>query len=368
MSTVTRTTTTQRRKKSKQTPASTTVTKVTQSKPRKKTKSSNKAGQSRAVSMPCLSGCARDYARALVNPFTGPLACVPSFPALMTRRMRCWSKGTFTTSSTNSFGYILAEPTNMVVNDVDAVACSTAASNVTVAANTVAGDPNIALFRSNSEYVQAQIGSGAGLVQYRIVAMGIRIRYIGTNLNQGGIINGLHEPDHDTLVGNGISQFDAQTEARRLPVTRNWATVVFKPVNSVNFNFANATGGSSTNTAWYMGFVLQSAVPSQTYEFEVYAIYELEGRIIRGKTPSHADPVGLSSVTAVAATTDSLYPTLKPAEASEKSMVDQATDYLGSMMSNAGINGAKIGQALGETAAMYASYRNVVDAGRLEYH
>lgn len=362
MSTVKRTTTIKRGKKGKtaNAPASTTTTTIVQKQPTAKkmprpVRRGNKAKM--LAGSAGLSACASDYARALANPFTGPLACVPSFPAFLTRRARVYCKGVLTTSSTNSFGYILAEPTNMVANDIDAVSVSTAASAVTAAQNTVAGDAAIALFRTNSEYTQAQFGTGAGLLQYRVVAMGIRVRYIGTNLNEGGILIGLHEPDHDTLVGSGITQFDAQVESRRMIVGKRWTTVLYKPVNSVDANLRPNFALASTNTAWYMGFVIQSAVTAQNFEFEVYAIHELEGRTLRGKTPSHSDPVGYSSVSSVAATSAELYPTTRSDEERERSMIEQTLDYMNEAISQP-IAAAKIASAAGSAGFAAGQYVN----------
>lgn len=351
MSTVKRTTITRSRPKKKN--AGQTVTVVTQPKRQQPKKKKQQNQRTRAV--PNMSECARDYARALANPFNGPLACVPSFPSFLTRKVRTWAKGTFTTSSggaTPGFGYLLFDPVNMAVNDVDAVAGSTAATAINTTASTAAVDPNIALFRGNADYANAQLGIGSGLLQFRVVAGGVRIRYIGTNLNKGGSVIALHEPDHDSLSGQTINNFDAQTESKRFTVSSDrWTTVLWRPVNTNEVNMRpNASGGTQS---FPMGFVVSSAAPSQNFEFEAYAIIEYEGRIARGKTPSHVDPVGFASVYTVSTGDNKLAPDQKNDEQREYTLLQEAADYLMTKTSNAVPAAAELAKNVGQIYNMH---------------
>ena len=126
-----------------------------------------------------LSRCAADYAMCLSNPFTGPLACVPVSPTVMSLKLRAWTKGEFK-SGTAGVGYINADPYSAVASDLACVRHSDAAyAGSTVALSGVAGT---SAHFSNSPYINASFTNGAAGAQYRVVSAGLRIRYIGTEL------------------------------------------------------------------------------------------------------------------------------------------------------------------------------------------
>jgi len=260
-----------------------------------------------------LSGCAKDYARALVNPFDGPLACVPSFPVVMTRKVRVWSKGSFATG-TGSYGWIVSDPSWNVANTngvfaTDATYAGVAATGI----NLVAG-AGITAFQSNSDYVVAQIGTQ--LVQYKVVAHGLRIRYTGTELNRGGTIVAFSDPSHNSLQARTYANFQAELTSRQFPFGREWINVLYKPVVTSDLNttglFPTFTPATNDPT-FYNGFFINSAVAGSPFEFECYTLFEFEGAPVRGQTASHADPAGFAAVQS--ATLNS--PTTLPREGSD---------------------------------------------------
>jgi len=319
----------------KQSTQTTTSVKLTRRRQRRGQRN-NRNQSGGQVAGPQLSGCALDYARCLANPFTGPIACVPTYPAMLTRRMKAFCKGVFNTG-TAGFGYILANPNSGAANDVPAVTYSTAASAVSTTSATIAVDPAMGFAVSNSEYLAAQFGTTPALAKYRVVGCGLKIRYVGTQLNLGGQIIGLHEPDHNNLASQSIANFDAQTESRRLVPDRQWTTVLYKPVTEDELLFRPDFPSAlfpTVDGVFYMGFIIQSAVAAQPFEFEYYGVYEMEGRNLRGKVPSHNDPLGHAAVHTIASTSTELYPTKKNDGEREQSFISRALDYLGSGISH----------------------------------
>lgn len=252
-------------------------------------------------SMTSISNCTSDYARALVNPFSGPLACVPNYPALLTLKQRSYVKGTFATGTTGN-GWIVADPSYSAVNDQTS-AFSTLSTFGGTTVNLVGGG-GVQQTESNSQYALGTIGPGLSLV--RNVAFGIRIRYIGTELDRGGQIVALCDPNHNSLQGRAFTDFDAEEVSRRFPVDRQWVTVLYSPyfVTDTDFfsNFPVYTP-AATDPSFFMGIMVQaaSAGVSLSYEYEVYGLYEFQGRNIRGMTPSHVDNVGFGAVNAAGA-------------------------------------------------------------------
>lgn len=253
-----------------------------------------------------LSPCAQEYAMTLVNPFAdGPDgACIPDAPALMTRRSKVWTKGTFSTSTDPGAlgtGYIIIDPLSAFAGDRTWVYTNSINRNGITINISTAGQ--FVGYQSNSEYSTADL-SPANL-QVRLVSAGVRIQNITAALTKGGFITGLHEPAHSSLVGQQIATLDLYLEsaARLTAETDDWTVLTYRPVDSDDLDWqsafpALAGAGSPNNT--YMAFMVQSPTiaGSQLYQFEAFANFEIQGARAIGKVPSHADPNGYAAVNA----------------------------------------------------------------------
>lgn len=258
-----------------------------------------------------LSDCAMSYALALANPWDGPLACVPSFPALLTRKFRTFIRGEFSTSTTSGFGFVCIDPLSMATSD-----------NIQQCAATVAGylgntielhSPTVGVrfFQSNSDYTANTfnpVGLGANV---RIVSAGLRIKTATTVFNTGGIVQKLQEPNHNSLENFSVVDMLEYSEAERSTlVPGEWYSLYYKPVtvNELqNFfssnSFANnpAAGAYVNEASNYMGIIVNSALVASGFIFEAFATFEASGGAIRGKTLSEVDPVGLGKVQSISA-------------------------------------------------------------------
>jgi hypothetical protein len=254
-----------------------------------------------------LSLAVHEYASSLANPFaSGPSCGIPDLPALMTRKSKVFTRGTFQTSSNagaQGCGFIVTSPCAAVAGDANSVTINNPATFSAPVIDLINAAQFVAL-TSNSDYVTADIGQ-ANIV-YRVVSHGIRIRNISPMVNRGGIIVGLHEPSHTCLEGFTIPTLDGYLEAGRMSDTQEWTTLTYRPIETSDFNYrpilppVPAAGAYDT---YYMGFIVQAPSPAliQTYEFEVFTNLETQGRLAVGKTPSHADPVGNGAVNAMTA-------------------------------------------------------------------
>jgi len=245
-----------------------------------------------------LSGCAAEYCASLANPFdTGPIGCIPDFPVLQTRKVKFFAKGNFQTGTTG-LGFITVTPEYGVVND-QAFAFIT---NAAFAGNTIDYSlANVTTVNSNSDYASAAFGAAAVLAEYRVVSCGLRVRYAGTELNRGGDMTGFHEPNHQTVFQQNIFGLSAYLEAVRVPVTRNWTNVLYKPVLQTDTFYKNAfpayTGANTDfNNYMVVAVVAPAAGTSINFDFEVFVNVEFNGRNVQGKTPSYYDPVGFAKV------------------------------------------------------------------------
>lgn len=170
-------------------------------------------------------------------------------------------------------------------------------------------DPNTGRSPTNAPYDSSRFSPTppTDQVTARVVSSGLRIRYIGTELNRGGQVIALLDPSHDDLGGRSIADFLAERESKKFAVEREWITVLYKPFLREELDFTN-----SQPAPFIMGFIVQAPVGvTAAFEFEFYTNLEYEGKIVRSKTPSHADPVGFSAVSTAALTSPALNPTTK---------------------------------------------------------
>lgn len=279
-----------------------------------------------------LSHCASEYAQALANPYTGPLACVPNFPALPTRKVRTWARGTFATG-TAGFGYIVMSPMRACVNDTVFLMSSFSTYTGTTIDVTLPTNPGVGSHTANADYVTANIGPSNQLVQPRLVAAGLRVRYIGTELDRGGQLVGLMEPNHQSLAGVNFGTVDGYPESRRLPPTRTWCSLLYRPVDGGDLNFFATTipGAFAVDGDNYMAWCVQAPGAAVcTLEFEAYCVFEYIGRDVRGKTPSHVDNVGFGAVHAATQLhEDLLRPNTRDPTALAKEFKSASAEYAG---------------------------------------
>jgi hypothetical protein len=289
-----------------------------------------------------MSECASTYARSLANPFVDYQACIPDYPALMTGRFHTFAKGTMSTSSAaaaGGFGFIVIDPSRGVANNAGAVMYSSAASTLTQI--NLTGGANLVSVNTNSPYASASFAAGNNQ-QYRVISVGLRIRYIGSELVRGGQWVGLHHPAHYSLHTYTIGIIDSYAESSRLPVTRDWASVVYHPVDTDDLDWANTfpvVTPAVTDPSCYMGFALQcpdtTGANVMSLEWEAHFNYEISGPLVQNKEVSHVDPVGHGAVNAVAMMSDPVRrPHNKPTAMVADGLVTAASHYISKHVSN----------------------------------
>ncbi len=256
---------------------------------------SGRSRRVRLVRSSILSRPAEMYAMSLANPFTGPVATVPDYPNIPSRRLRVFAKGTASASSTTGFGFVVLDPYRASTNDLTSVFTSSTASTVTAVD---VADANTVKVTTNSDYASTDYGTGT-LASGRVVSAGIRVRYSGTQLNRGGLLIGFQHPTHQTINTLNQADIEAYDCAKRFIPGNGEFTVLFSPVLSEEMQFTNTFGGGNLSVIRpVMGFVWQAptAAAGATYSWEVYVNIEVNGQEIRGMLPSVSDPAGFAAV------------------------------------------------------------------------
>lgn len=214
------------------------------------------------------------------------MPCTPGAPSLKT-----WSfaRGEFATGTTG-FGFIMISPRDGVTADRDAIWCSSATYAGTTTTTAAAG---VVAARTNSPYLASSFSANDTGSRYRVVSVGLRIRYSGTSLNRGGFVLSLHHPQHNDLNGLTYAQADGFNVAVRNRPKEDWITVLFCPVLSGDYDFVSTFPAAYRFMAH---FIQAPGGTTATYEYEMFLNYEVNGQTIRGVTHSMQDPVGMAAV------------------------------------------------------------------------
>jgi len=156
---------------------------------------------------------------------------------------------------------------------------------------------------SNSPITSAQVDPD--ITSVRVVGAGLRVRFGGTELNKGGFKVCLVDPTHQTLETRNEASLNSELQTRRVAVTRQWTTLVYRPITTGEISFA---GTIAQNATGYMGVLLVSPDPSisELFEWEAFTIVEYQGSTMRGQTHTNPDPVGYAAVSAVANQTNGI--------------------------------------------------------------
>lgn len=249
--------------------------------------------------------CAQKYAESLADPFTGPAdACMPVTPAVQSRKLRTFIRTRFQSSSVNGAGFVTMQP--LACNDgaVTAGNIGTAAAYTSSAAwlgpvalpNLNPATAGVIPLNHNGEYSTSAFSSAG--VQARLVSMGFRLRYAGTELNRGGRVMLYEDPDHsDWSTGASNSVIMGNEKAKEHKIGEDWITLCTSgPVVPSEFDYVpypNTPNGGTTK-AHYLLATIDSAAVGSTYDVEFYWNWEITGILARGKTPSDSDDLGFS--------------------------------------------------------------------------
>lgn len=228
-----------------------------------------------------------NYASALVNPHDVAEACVPSMPAIPSYKAKVFRKGTFLVNSSGA-GYVACQPGTVIGNagDYDKYVVWTEGTQI---GTTITTDPTItgiSSANSNSPFNAGDMGNDG--VNARLVACGIRVRYIGTELNRAGRMIVLEQPNHHSLDGLPISSLLAYDRSRTQPVSREWTYVSFQPVSQAELNYQSDGISLGGKTVHCLAICVLGAVDGSAFEFEATSHIEFTGTAARGKTATPA--------------------------------------------------------------------------------
>lgn len=255
---------------------------------------------------PKLSKCAEEYFDAVLNPFDTTLRpCLPMEPAVASKRSCVWARGTMAVGTTGIGGIWT---TAAYANNTSAGAhnnCFAAYStSLYTGLNCVAAvsTTGIGASQPNSDYSELDLDVDAA--QIRLVSIGIRIRYIGKEVDRGGNIiiwrsnNPVADPTNAYFMAP--SEMLKYENTQILPVDREWHSVTYTPGNPSEYAFGGTKGyhwsATAGNNYILAAIGINGGTPGTSFQFEVTGHYEVIGPDIRDKFPTLAAPMEASHI------------------------------------------------------------------------
>jgi uncharacterized protein YeaC (DUF1315 family) len=246
-----------------------------------------------------LSMCAKDYLSVLTNPFQfiPRGVCIPDLYDSPSKKERMLSRGFFVCGAAAVNGFVMVDTASLAFKDLLAIYASNGSYvsdgfPVTNATTGVTAGAN-----AQAPYTSAQVGVGQGNVQYRIVGVGLRIRYTGTELNRGGRIIPFRHPQNAPFAGYTVSSVLGFNQVGTSVVDRRWHCVAYIPIDSSDYEYKTTTVAGSVTNIGCIGFITTNSggtTPTQ-YEWEVVSYVEYTGTV-DNVTPSHSDIGGMSAI------------------------------------------------------------------------
>lgn len=247
------------------------------------------------------------YAAALVAPWSTKAkgACLPMGFNQPSQKASAVIKGTLTTTGTGNVGALMWSPA--LTNDLVFAACTNGV-DATATTATIFNDFPIKVAKAATQlpYDTARLATSADL-QGRCVAGGIRVRYAGSALNEGGTYVALEEQGHGNNAGKSFETAKTQNAAHTrsiLEMQGQWFSCTWSgPVRDRETEYIDAPNQSApvpqdVNTAFYpIGIYIQSATPGTNFEYEAWYLTEYIGSTVTNPTndmivPGEASTLG----------------------------------------------------------------------------
>jgi len=240
-----------------------------------------------------LSPCANDFLRVMTDPFafqrTGRDVCVPDLLDMPSLKLNTLHRGIITIG-TAGIGFVTVAPFNFLN---DSLAISYSSSTYAGTTFAVTGTGVVLSYNTRLPYATADARSA------RLVGMGLKVRYSGTELTRsGGVVPLTALADGDSLVGLNFSDASTRPASIVYPCDRNWHGCAFKHVTANAYGYTNTSFPVTTSGNAKMGAIFYGTA-GQTYEYEWVSYFEftsLGNDTIFGQTASHSDVTGMSMI------------------------------------------------------------------------
>lgn len=235
----------------------------------------------------------------ITNPFgyfnNGVEVCIPDLNSKPSYKVQTKVRGTFSVG-TGGFGFVAVNPLYHC-NDQFAISFT----NNTFAGLLVAPGAVGTALQSN----QQMPFPGANARFSRLVGAGLRIRYIGKELDRSGIqVGAIENSNLNTSLGNRtFGELASRPDnSSTTPVSRGWHTIAWRPADEEqrewHFDHTATPYASITIDNVKMVFGVEGTTGNR-YEYEFINFVEFASsfnNLVPGVTASHSDTDGMSAI------------------------------------------------------------------------
>jgi len=241
------------------------------------------------------------FAEVYSNPFVKTPAKLPVFPVLPSQSTYSTASGTFRTNS-NGYGWIVLNPGWFMSDAFVGWASNDPGASDSVAAFGAVGTTGIT---TNSVYKISDFDKGTGTKAFRLVSVGLRIRYVGTNLNKAGTCYCVQTTLLDSVVGYDVGAIKQNQSWKTYPISNNvWHTQIRHIVIKDDEEWVLRNEGTliyKSNNQLCRDMIPNilmyvSCSPDQPLEYEIQCNYEIIGRSLNYQSIIHGDPIGAQHV------------------------------------------------------------------------
>lgn len=237
--------------------------------------------------------CAAEYVYSLNNPFDlGVAPCIPVGFGVRSRKFYTVSRVLMNTSSTTGVGFVFGRPA--VAND--GLLLSHTSADYAGTTSTGLAVSGTGIYRTNptSPFASAAFGTSGTAAKCRCVSAGMRIKYVGTKLNEGGRIVAYSAADNSSLVGVTFDQMMTYPRATISTVKSGvWSDVIYIPQDNNSLEWL--AGADSPNGNPFMAIAVSSAVVNQPFMAEFISHWEVIGPSVGEVTNNPPGSEGLTS-------------------------------------------------------------------------
>lgn len=276
-----------------------------------------------------------DYIECVLNPRVGPLAKVPYGFPVRSRSLRVKCTGTFTCSSAaGSVAWLCVNPWRMISNTSNCAIGTATGYTGTDTTPMSDASANLSSFTSNSDYSGASL-SGSTTIAFRLVAAELAVSATSSMTSRQGSLFVFTEPSHENMMAQQNNTIDGISPAtvsnyegcrvRAIPMGNQverciWGTPekpgevewiskaslddeeTYLVASGLSTQQANAYLSADMGYApWYgntmCAVVLggSSGTSATVCRFEAYAVFEVVGTTITGRSPGCSDPVAFQA-------------------------------------------------------------------------
>jgi len=235
----------------------------------------------------------------LTNPFgyfnNGVEVCIPDLNSKPSYKLQIKQRGTFAVGSAG-FGFVAVNPLNHVNNLI----------NISTSGPAFAGTTLLPVAAGTGGWLNLQLPYASTAPRYsRLVGAGLRIRYIGKELDKSGIQVGViaNSALQDTLGGRTFTELASRPDnSHTTQVSRGWHSISWRPADEELRDWHQ----DAINTP-YIGITIDNvkmvlaveATAGNLYEWEYISFLEFASsfqNLVPGVTASHSDTDGMSAV------------------------------------------------------------------------